>query len=73
MEVHAGSCGAAAEYVMGVLGEMALTDEEADSPVDGGELGETGQSGPRRNRSKVTVQFDCTSVLGRIRSTVHWG
>ena len=73
MEVHAGSCCAAAENLMGVLGEMALTDEEADGPVDGGELGETGQPGPWRNRSKITVQFDRRSVLGRIRSTVHWG
>ena len=47
MEVHTDSGCAAAENLVSMLGRVALTDEEADGPVDGGELGQAGQPGRR--------------------------
>ena len=47
MEVHSDSGGAAAENLVSMLGRVALTDEEADGPVDGGELGQADHPGLR--------------------------
>ncbi|HEY6688721.1 MAG TPA: hypothetical protein VI094_21235 [Propionibacteriaceae bacterium] len=55
--------GAAAEGVAGVVGMVAVADQNTDGPVDGGQLGQPGHTGNQRAWRHIGIKGDSTIVV----------
>jgi len=58
VEFQALAGGVAPEGVAGVVGMMAVADQNTDGPVDGGQLGQPGHTGNRRAWWHIGIKGD---------------
>jgi hypothetical protein len=63
MGLEARDGGIAAEGFAGVVGMMAVVDQNTDGPVDGGQLGQPGHSGNQRVWRHIGIKGDSPIVI----------